>query len=437
MLTLSALLGAVIVLAIGIIVLRQTDRIRPFFSGDEAEISAESAERRSGLEEDRDDSEVESETQSSDRSPQTSLPSDDGDTGAGEELGFELLACPEGTIPEVCDAAEFVQIERQRPFKEFPRLELVDGDDFAATFLDDLDEDREELEAARAALVGLGLIPADYDLFSGYKSLIGSGALGVYFPETGEMKVRGGDFNLFAQSVLVHELTHALDDQYFDLSREFDDGEMSYGFVATIEGNAQRVESAWRDELSPVESLELRAQEATALSLEDTLRLAQVPVALLQFLQSPYSDGQLWVESVVRAEGEAGVDAALTAPPATSEQILHPDIAPELGAVTEVPIPEPGGEVVEEGVLGELTLRIWLGPGVAAGWGGDQYVAWFDDDGRGCFAANIAADSPRDLLEMETALERWVEEAVVAPDVERNVEQGGENRRYLAVTGCA
>ncbi len=55
--------------------------------------------------------------------------------------------------------------------------------------------------------------------------------------------------------MLVHELTHALQDQNFDLGKRFDEldkaddansSAASSGFDALVEGDARRIEDKWR-----------------------------------------------------------------------------------------------------------------------------------------------------------------------------------------------
>src|SRR6185436_4948214 len=75
------------------------------------------------------------------------------------------------------------------------------------------------------------------------------------------------------------------------------------------------------------------------------------------------------------------VRRAWSAPPASTEQVLHPEKFEAGEAPREVSIPyAPQGAIsLGEGVLGELLCRTLLGEGseaAAAGWGGDRYRAW-------------------------------------------------------------
>ncbi len=87
--------------------------------------------------------------------------------------------------------------------------------------------------------------------------------LGFYDPESGELVVRGTEPSLFLQSVIVHELTHALDDQHFELDRPEveENDEHSFGFTALVEGNARTVENLWKDQLTDEEAAQLSSEE--------------------------------------------------------------------------------------------------------------------------------------------------------------------------------
>lgn len=58
----------------------------------------------------------------------------------------------------------------------------------------------------------------------------------------------------FVRQILDHELTHALQDQHFNLDRELNDLYESYlAFEALIEGDASRIENLYLESLAPGE----------------------------------------------------------------------------------------------------------------------------------------------------------------------------------------
>jgi hypothetical protein len=258
--------------------------------------------------------------------------------------------------------------------------------------------------------------------------------------------VRGTDLDLYVQSVLVHELAHAFDDQWLDLDRpELDDvdDESDFGFTAVVEGNAMRVENAWRETLSEGEIAELNRLELSVLSPDDIAILQSIPTVVLELQYSPYIDGPELVGGIAAeagggAAGEAAVDAAILEPPIASEQVLDPGLFDD--GYTIVPVPEPAarGEVIEDGVIGELLFGIWLGERIGDGWGGDRFVTWREGSGqnaRVCTAIHVAADSENDLDEYLEGATVWARNRPDDRVVER-VDGAGGSPDVVLIEGC-
>ncbi|MEZ5340325.1 MAG: hypothetical protein R2706_02435 [Acidimicrobiales bacterium] len=326
----------------------------------------------------------------------------------------EHAVCPTGTDPVICEAAAFVESTRGRAFKEFPLVELVDADEFEQRLLADFSDYEADLLADGATLSALGLIPADANLADVFRESLAVGVVGFYDTITHELVIKGAELNLYAELVIVHELTHAFDDQWFDLDRpEIDDGpdDAAYGFSALVEGNASRVEDAWRKGLSDQDAAKLNAEEIGLFSAEDIQRYLAIPEFILQVQISPYVDGELFVSAVAADGGEGAVDALFAAPPTSSEQALHAEKFADAEPPIPVDAPVPSGDVLDEGSLGEIIVREWLGSKAASGWGGDAYVTWDNGEGERCTDVRFVMDSSDDLRELIDALERWQGEA--------------------------
>ena len=351
----------------------------------------------------------------------------------GLDPTVEVLACPAEVEQVICDAATFVQQARGRPFQEFPSVELLADAEFDIALLDDFASFEDDLLEYERLLKGLGLIPENLDMVQAFRDLLESGVVGFYDPDTRRLVVRGGDFNLYGQLVLVHELVHAFDDQWFDLSRDdFPNADAEYGYLAVIEGNASWVEELWRAALSPQEQTMLSAQELDALSPEDIQRILALPQVLLALQASAYVDGEIFVDSLLDSGGVAAVDEAFSEPPISSESVLHPDLDPAALEVVDVAPPPADGETLDDGVLGELVVRQWLGQQAAAGWGGDAYVV-YSAGGQTCLRVDLAADTPTDLIEMENAISGWVSDDIEDRSVETISTADGN---AIRATGC-
>lgn len=281
------------------------------------------------------------------------------------------------------------------------RRALSDGDP-----LQDQYGDAVEAGVLRA----LGLVKPGQDL-GGADTTDPETVAGFYDTDTKKLVVRGGTLTPFVRQVLVHELTHALDDQHFDLDPDLEDDEAALAFDALVEGDAMNVEMRYVDSLPEDQRRQAHAEEDAIYGAVDT---AGVPDVLLDLGDFPYTEGPVLVAALLAAGGTARLDAAFGAPPTTSAEVLHPERF--LAGRGRAPVPEvdAGGRVVDDGVLGEFLLDRILAESTspeeadrdAAGWAGDRYVAWRSGK-RTCLRATIVTDSEAEAAELTAGLRRW------------------------------
>ncbi len=326
----------------------------------------------------------------------------------------------------VAEISAFVARERGVEFVEPVTVELEGEGAFQDRLLADFDEDADELRHTEVFLEGLGLVEPDVDLVEAMRSLLGGGVVGFYDPETAALVVRGAALTPYVRTTIAHELTHALDDQHHDLDRpEYDDAddEISFGFTAVAEGNARRIEAAYRDSLTDEEREQATEEE---LAIGGDLDIGSIPLILVDLIGAPYSLGEPFVDTLVAAGGDQALAAAFAEPPRTSEQVLDPARYLAGEAAVDVPVPPVSGEVVDEGVIGELMALLVLADELgidaareaATGWGGDWGVAWRDGE-RSCVTANLVGDDVAETEQMRQAFDRWAqaqEDARVVPN---------------------
>src|ERR1044072_2136979 len=117
-------------------------------------------------------------------------------------------------------------------------------------------------------LRAVGLLEGDLDLTALPRRLQRVGRLASYSFEDERIRVRGTKLTPAVRSTLVHELTHALQDQHFDLGTRMellsrqDDGTAAQAFDAVVEGDAARIEHAWASGLSKKKSAALKRSKA-------------------------------------------------------------------------------------------------------------------------------------------------------------------------------
>ena len=316
----------------------------------------------------------------------------------------------------VAEISEFVAREQGVPFLDPVDVELLGEGAFQDRLLADFDEDVEDLRRQEHAFKALGLVDADVDLVEAMRSLLGAGVVGFYDPETGELVVRGASVSPYVRTTIAHELAHALDDQHHDLDRpEYDDAadEVGFGFSAVVEGNARRVETAYRDAMSAEEQAQATAEEFT---IGEGIDIGAVPLVLLELIAAPYQLGQDLVDDLVAEGGDEALARAFADPPTTSEQVIDPSAYIAREGRVDVPHPQVAGQVVDEGVLGQFLIDILLqselgrsAEDAADGWGGDWAVVWTDGS-RSCVTLTIVGDDVEETEELAQAFDRWAAE---------------------------
>ena len=314
----------------------------------------------------------------------------------------------------VTELQAFVSKTRGLPFMTPVKASILDDAAFNAKLMADGPIDKAEVEKAAGILRALGLLDASESLEAAVNG-VPSGILGFYDFRSKELVVRGTGVNVATKRVLVHELTHALDDQHFTLYRPqlagADDESMD-AFRALIEGSASRVEAAYVDSLTPAERAEA---EAAPASVEDAI--ARVPRILQLTVAFPYVFGHRFVDELWKFDGQAAIDKAFREPPTTSEHILVPERFLAGHAAADISEPPADGPVIDKGTLGQYGLLLLLSGNLtdpqlapaAGGWEGDRYVAWKDGE-RTCVRARFHMGSPWEAELLAVALAMWADQ---------------------------
>ncbi|HMJ76515.1 MAG TPA: hypothetical protein VK507_11115, partial [Iamia sp.] len=347
----------------------------------------------------------------------------------------------------------FVEETRQLQFVTDPVVQAVPDDEFEALLAEGQADEAEETRDDAVASIALGLLPTGFDVVAATEELGAVSVFGFYDPDTAELYVKGDQVTPFVQAVIAHELTHALDDQHFDLSRldelaEQPD-EAAFAYLSLVEGTASYVGDAYKAQLAPEDDAAYQAEEY-AIGLDQLPSAIGLPPFLLIGGQVPYASGQLFVEGLVADGGMAAVDAAYDDPPTTSEQILDPAVAAAAeGPVALTPPEAPAGvEVVEEGAFGAVDLRLLevvsdpltslIDPNIGQidpvpGYGGGRYVSW-TDGGQSCISLEAVGDDAAGSATIAAALDSW---AGSAPGAEVGSRVGGSGIDVITASRCA
>src|SRR5437763_1815640 len=96
----------------------------------------------------------------------------------------------------------------------------------------------------------LGLIPADLDLEAKMMRILQDQVSGFYDPGTKSFYIMESFTGGVAKIILAHELTHALDDQYFDIDGTLDkcheESDSELAFRCVVEGSGTKAMEDWR-----------------------------------------------------------------------------------------------------------------------------------------------------------------------------------------------
>jgi hypothetical protein len=183
-----------------------------------------------------------------------------------------------------------------------------------------------DMHAAEVTLKKLGLAPPDFQYRGLMVRLLTEQVAGYYEPKTRQFYLADWIDIDGQRPIMAHELTHALQDQHFNL-RRFDhwpkgDSDAELAAHALIEGDAT-LTMAMYVASNPLRALTfLKSMGAMGITTEE---LDKAPRALRETLLFPYQEGMNWTRALYKQGSWSEVSRAFTALPQSTEQILHAD----------------------------------------------------------------------------------------------------------------
>jgi hypothetical protein len=280
----------------------------------------------------------------------------------------------------------------------------------------DSDTTPAEMHAAEVLLRAFGLAPRDFAYRAFLVKLLTEQVAGYYDPKAQQFYLADWIELDGQKPVMAHELTHALQDQHFNLKR-FEkwpkgDSDAELAAHALIEGDATLAMTIYMSK-NPLVALafirSLGAQEASSEQFK------QAPRALRESLLFPYEEGSTWATQLYKRGGWEMVSQAFTKLPQSSEQILHADKYFVYEAPQKLALPDfrftlgPYWKRIDYDVNGEwgyyLILDEFLNDSseskqASAGWGGDRFALYETGKPNEYFIAQLTAwDTPADARE--------------------------------------
>jgi Putative metallopeptidase family (DUF6782) len=256
----------------------------------------------------------------------------------------------------------------------------------------------EEIHAQEATLKAFGLLPRDADLEKLLVAFYTEQAAGFYDPRRKTMFIADWVSADLQRMVLAHELTHALQDQSFDLDRFIhavhgnDDAESAR--QAVVEGQAMA--AMMQQALGPVPITSLPSLGALMdMALHQQMQgfpaFSNAPFFFRFEAMFPYSQGMSFIQAALAKGGWSGLSELFTRPPATTREIFDPAAYFRHDPPPAVSLPHPPAltstphlKLVADNTLGELSYYSLLGQllsedeakRVTPNWRGDRYLVY-------------------------------------------------------------
>lgn len=230
----------------------------------------------------------------------------------------------------------YVSELRGLPVIHSVKAALQSREEIQRSLIKDLDErtTADEFEASTKLLIKLGLVPKDFKYRELLTRIIEEQVAGYYRPRTKSLYLADWLTLDEQNSVMVHELAHALQDQHFRLERfsRLPKGQSDYELAISslIEGDATAV---MLNHLLKPQRLDIASIPIPLSTIFDQLQksddqrikvLNSAPAVVRESLLFPYAYGTTFVQYILIHSSWKRISEAYADPPDSTEQVLHP-----------------------------------------------------------------------------------------------------------------
>ncbi|HHT9125730.1 MAG TPA: hypothetical protein ACFYD6_07920 [Candidatus Brocadiia bacterium] len=293
----------------------------------------------------------------------------------------------------------------------------------------------EKIYASQKALVKLGFIPPELDLKNFLIELYTEQVAGIYDWRVETLYLIREVPTEMQEIVIAHEITHALQDLHFNLKglplERKDNDDLVMATRAFIEGEAMLVMIDYMLKPMGVESSSLSnigTLLRNATGLVDGSVFSTAPTWIQKNVLFPYLEGFVFVQEVKKKNDWKALNKCYTAPPQSTEQILHPEkYLTEKDSPTIVSLPRlseeylgDGWAFLDENVLGEFNVDLLFhqhftqdnySSKFANGWNGDLLQIYENKDLKKVFIAWLTTwDTDNDAKEFFNGYSNVVQE---------------------------
>jgi hypothetical protein len=329
--------------------------------------------------------------------------------GSGGALHAQQAAtAPSAAVQPKVDSAEFAATadEVLKQVSDITGLKLLtplkktlrSRDEIRAYVIREMDDERKPAEryAEARSAEAFGLIPKGFDLDNFMVDLLTEQIAGLYDPKAREFYIADWIPLDDQRMVMAHELTHALQDQHFQIekwvkaARPNDDAELARESVLEGSAMAAMIDFLLKGTGQSVEDLPAIDPSIFAADMSKSPKLQEAPPFLKDAMIFPYFGGLTFSTAILKPAGWSGLSTVFAKPPLSTQQILHPALYKSGKAPTPITIPflekllGSDWAKIDENVMGEFgwkeILKQFLGDErakpLAAAWTGDLYVLY-------------------------------------------------------------
>jgi len=249
--------------------------------------------------------------------------------------------------------------------------------------------------ADQRTLEMFGLLPKDFPLEQTLNDILTEQIAGLYDPDGQEFFISDWTSPADMRMIMAHELTHALQDQHYhidawrDAAKPNDDGELARDAVLEGAAVAAMIDYMLRDQNTGVRDLPSIDPSLVIGDASSSPQLSKAPMVIRDELLFPYLAGMTFTQAILKAtNGWPDFGRVFANPPASTQQIMHPDVY--LGGVTRAPVALPDFSALlpadwkklDENLMGEFGLQEILKQflqekdalALAPSWAGDRYA---------------------------------------------------------------
>jgi len=303
----------------------------------------------------------------------------------------------EDLFKSVEEILKFVSEDTKFPIQHKIKRKLVDRDTVERDLTERLktDEDSQRMEHAELVLKKFGFLPRDFHLRQFFISMMREQVAGYYNVKDQTVYLLDWIEPAAQRAILAHELTHALQDQNFQLEKwnkalgdekdqkkkwspenldptqESIDDEQLVARVALLEGQgmAELLDYAlsFRGRNVNNSPVEVDALKRGMTEDKQSPIFNSAPRFLKESLVFPYREGLTFIQEVLFKRGREGAFAGTMAnPPRTTREIMQPNTylaqekIPPLALPKLQPILGSGYSGYDAGAMGEFDVSIFL-----------------------------------------------------------------------------